>query len=305
MSDKTVETLSEKAKRLGTAEWDGCRAAAEIMCDNQEALKRMVVYQITLANGKRYIGSTKRPLVARLAEHLSIVFHPHRGRGRQSMIYPAIRKHGWAKMVVEVLWQCSKPTELIKVEGDFITISEPEYNIRVPFCLPGMNSRYDAEAKKKMLEMYKAGEKFEAIAGHFGCHPSTLGDCLGELGVTKKERFDRRVMMRKGATKDQEEAVLALLRVGMTASQAAVCVGITYPSAKNIAQRVGISTKIAANQNMRVVFDVDAAVRLWRSGLSLSEVGYELGVSTTTVGRYIRKHGVSKEELFKRKGVRI
>lgn len=265
----------------------------------------MVVYQLTLANGKRYIGSTRRPLVARLAEHLSAAMHPHRNRNHASLIYPALRKHGWAGMRVEVLVERVTVEELVSAEGAFIAIAEPEYNMRIPAGAGGANSRYDDLAKKEMLEMFNAGHRLQAIARHFGCHPTVVGDHLGALGVTKEERMSAGAKSRRVLTDDQEATVLSLVRSGMTVSAAAVCAGVSYVAAKGATKRAQVSTKDAANEARRARFDVDLAIALWRSGLSLKEVGDKFGVSSATVNRYIRKGGVGAEEIANRKGCKL
>lgn len=298
------ESLSAFAKRTGTATHDGCLLAADVLLNHPSAKSKGVVYQITLINGKRYIGSTRRPLVARIAEHISVALHPNRQQGHASLIYPALRKHGTGLIKVDVLDQHQSSDALFLAEGLLIAKLEPEYNIRVPCGVPGANSRYDAKSKADMLAAFVAGELLQTIAERFGCHPTVVSDHLGVLGVTKIERMVAGTKSRRTTTDEQAATILNLVRSGMTVSSAAVSAGVSYSSAKSIVRRTPVSTKAAANQALRVEFDVDLAVELWRAGSDLKAVGRVLGVSASTVNRYIRKAGVSAGEISTRRGLR-
>lgn len=77
----------------------------------------MLVYVGTnAANGKRYIGITTRPTIAkRLNEHRSRAM-----AGSKTALACAIRKYGWAAFSWKIIATCDNPAELTRLEIEWI-----------------------------------------------------------------------------------------------------------------------------------------------------------------------------------------
>ena len=84
-----------------------------------------IVYKVTSPSGKGYVGQTRRKLEKRMARHRDIKW------GHCKLLKRAIKRYGWGRMEVEVLWigpikmLDSKEVELIAAHG---TLAPRGYN---------------------------------------------------------------------------------------------------------------------------------------------------------------------------------
>lgn len=87
-----------------------------------------IVYKITSPSGKAYVGQTRKKLMNRMSRHRDLKW------GRCTIVKRAIKKYGWDKMKVEVLWSGpadmldSKEVEFIAAHG---TLAPDGYNATV------------------------------------------------------------------------------------------------------------------------------------------------------------------------------
>lgn|SRR3990167_766509 len=95
------------------------------MTFNKTTNQNIVVYQVkNLANGKLYIGITKKGLRHRRWQHLSDA-----RRNRGYILANAIRKHGEESFSFSILKYCSTYNEAILHEIDLIEKRRPSYNL--------------------------------------------------------------------------------------------------------------------------------------------------------------------------------
>ena len=303
-----MENLAKLAKRNGTAPWDCCRLATQIMCDQQElALKKNVIYSLRGPTGKIYIGSTRRLLIARVAEHIAYAIYPDRNRGHKSKLYLAMRKHGALAFSVDVIGESTDETGLIDLEGakivEFNSVSSG-YNIRVPHGVPGINSKFSESDCQLAGFCFNEGWSLARISEEFSCHPCTVTLMLDRIGINTKSRPNIR---RIDLDDDQLHRLLSLHDAGLDHAAIGRMMGINrYRVRRALDRQLGKtgSSRDAANAAMRVVIDEARLISLFKSGLRLKDIGVELGISAQTANRYLRKCGIPSDEIKARKGKR-
>jgi len=303
-----MRDLAKIAKRNGTAPWDCCRLAAKIMCEQEQiAATTGVIYRLLGPTGKIYIGSTHRALIARLAEHIACALYPDRNRSHKSKLYPAMRKHGALAFSIDVLAASNDDADLITLEGakilEFDSISSG-YNIRMPAGIPGVNSPFSILDCQSAALLFNEGWSLERIGEEFGCHACTITLMLGRVGVDTRSRTNIR---RVDLDNDQLSRLLTLHNSGLNHAAIGRVLGVDrYVVRRALERQLGKSesSRAAANNAMRSVIDEARLVSLFKSGLRLKDIAVELGISPSTANRYLRKAGISPDEIKARKGKR-
>lgn len=143
----------------------------------------MIVYLLTnKANGKGYVGKTKRSFVQRWKEHVHNAMNGH----VEMPLYAAIRKHGADAFEHKILQECDNEDELDLIERKWIADLNT-FNVGYNATLggDGLRGYKHTDEMKKWMSLMRTGKPMPA---GFGERSSKR-----QIGVPKPEGYgDRR-----------------------------------------------------------------------------------------------------------------
>lgn len=137
-----------------------------------------------------------------------------------------------------------------------------------------------------MLELHEQGLSLAEIARRVGRYDSFVGDALADLGVHRKRRGRRR-------TPEELERIREMyVEMGISTTDIAAELGRTTEFVWRHLKEMGVKLDGKSRPRPRLPYDVlERTAELYRSGMTMAEVGRETGVSTSTVWYRLRQFG--------------